>query len=99
MTATVTSIRLRTEEIHVKRVALARASENALAASRSAQDAADRAAQHLWSGNRAGVLHALGRIGFELEARTAALMALTHVAETATACPDGIAAPNHGEAA
>ncbi len=95
----VVSIRRRTEAIHVKRVLVARAAENALAANQSARDAIERATQHIWSGNRAGALHELGRMGFEVGERTEALMELTRIAEQAVACPDGLAQVGHGSAA
>lgn len=95
----VISLHPRVEEIHVKRSAISVAAENAQAANQNARDALDRAAQHIWSGNRAAAIHALGRIGFEVQARTDALMALTNLSEQAAVCPDGIADINHGNAA
>lgn len=95
----VTSIDRRVEQIHVKRSALGVAVENAAAANAMIAAAIDKALSHAWSGNRAGVVHELGRIGFEAQARHAALLVLTNLSETATVCPDGIAAPNHGAAA
>jgi S-adenosylhomocysteine hydrolase len=89
----------RTAQIHVNRSALSAAAEDALAANQSARDAIARAEQAVWSGNRGAVLHALGRIGFEVQARTEALMALTQLTEQAVACPDGKAGAPHGAAA
>ena len=89
----------RTDTIHVPRAALSAASEDALAAHQSAADAIQRAEQAIWAGNRSAALHAISRIGFEIEQRTAALAKLTRMAESATQCPDGIAAPSHGQAA
>lgn len=93
----VINIDRRLQTVSVRRVALQRASENALAANQNASDALARAEQHIWSGNRGAAIHALGRIGFEIGERTAALMVLTELAETA--CPDGIAQPGHGRVA
>lgn len=89
----------RTAQIHVNRAALSAAAEDAHAANQSARDAIDRAVQAVWSGNRGAAIHALGRIGFEVQARTDALAALTQIAEQAAACPDQQVAPGHGRAA
>ena len=95
----VISIDARTELVHVKRSALNVAAENAHAANQNARDAIERAMQHIWSGNRAAAINALNRVGFEVGERTAALMALTGLAETAVACPDRLTTPGHGRAA
>lgn len=89
---TVSRIDRRTVEVHVPRGSLSRAAENALAGSRMAQDAIERATDHIVAGDDAAALHELGRIGFELQGRTKALMALTRLAEQATACPESAAA-------
>ena len=89
----------RTVAIHVPRAALAAASENALAASRNVADALERAQAYIWTGNRAGLVHELSRIGHEVEGRTEALANLARLAESAAECPDGVAAPSHGAAA
>lgn len=96
---TLTRIDRRTVQISVPRAALSAAAEDALAANQSARDAIVRAEQAIWSGNKGAAIHALGRIGFEIQARTAALRQLTRIAEQASACPDGVAAPSHGHAA
>lgn len=95
----VISIDGRLEVVHVKRSALGVAAENAAAANNSARDAIERAIGHAFANNRAGVIHELGRIGFEIQERTDALLTLTALAETATHCPDSIEAPGHGQAA
>lgn len=89
----------RSASIHVPRASLSAAAEDALAASRMAQEAIERAERHIWSGHRAGVLHELGRIGFELQARLEALSSLTTLAESSATCPDHQAKPGHGRAA
>ena len=88
----------RSAGIHVARSTLAAAAEDALAASRMAQSAIERAERHAWSGHRAGVIHELGRIGFELQARLEALSTLTELAESSATCPDHQAKPGHGRA-
>lgn len=84
--AEVIRIDRRSTEIHVTRAALSAASENALAGSRMAQDAIDRAIDHLCNGQNEAALHQLGRIAFELQGRMAALRELTQLAEEATPC-------------
>lgn len=96
---TVTRIDRRTAQISVPRALLSAAAEDAHAANENARDAIKRAEQHIWSGDRAAALHALGRIGFEIQERTAALMTLTSITEQATACPDGQVGAPHGAAA
>jgi len=91
----------RSEQISVSRAALSAASESALAASRSAVDALERAMGHVWSSNRAGVVHELERAGFELGERLPHLLVLTRMAEESAAltdCPDHIAEFGHGKA-
>lgn len=89
----------RSVQIQVSRAALSAAAENAHAANANARDAIDRALGHVFAGNRAGIIHELERIGFEVGERTTALTHLTNLAETATACPDHVTAPGHGRAA
>lgn len=96
----VISLDRRSEVVEVPRSRLSAAAENAVAASRMASEAIDRALSHLWSGNRAGAIHELHRIGFELQGRAEALAALTRLADSAPAiCPDDAASPGHGAAA
>lgn len=90
----------RSEMIEVPRSRMSAAAENAVAASRMASDAIERAIAHLWGGNRAAAIHELQRIGFELQGRAEALSALAQLAESApTICPDNAATPGHGRAA
>jgi len=91
----------RSEQISVPRAALSAASESALAASRNAADALERALGHVWSGHRAGAVHELERAGFELEQRLPHLLVLTRMAEDSAAltdCPDHVADFGHGKA-
>lgn len=89
----------RTDSIHVPRASLSGPAENAAAANSMVIDAVDRALNHVWSGNRVGVIHELGRIGFEAQERHAALLNLTRLAETAVVCPDNKRGSPHGRAA
>jgi hypothetical protein len=89
----------RSETIHVSRSALSAASENALAGSRMAHNAIEKALDHVWGNNRAGVIHELGRALFEIDGRLEALLNLTNLAESTAECPDDIAQLGHGAAA
>jgi len=92
----------RSEQISVSRAALSAASESALAATRNAADALERAMGHVWAGHRAGAVHELERAGFELAERLPHLLVLTRMADSTPAineCPDHIAEIGHGGAA
>lgn len=100
MLAPIIPIDRRSQQIVVSRSALSAAAENALAASRLAEEAIQRAIGHLFADNRAAAVNELNRIGFELQGRAEALEHLTALAEKApTYCPDEITEPGHGRAA
>ena len=82
----------RSVDIHVSRSLLSEAAENALAGTRMVQEAVERAMTHIALGEERAAIHQLGRIGFEMENRLAALMTLTEIAEQADICQAAAAA-------
>jgi hypothetical protein len=90
----------RSEKVVVSRSALSAAGENGVASTKLATDALERAVDHIFHGDRAAAINAIGRAAFEIQERLPNLLTLTKLAEEAPAwCPDETAAPGHGRAA
>ena len=79
----------RKEKVAVHRLTLRRASENAVASSRSIEDAVKAAEYCVISGNQLEAVRLLRRIGHENAARLPELLRLTALSEqSGAACPD-----------